>query len=261
MALEAEGKGRGKPIKLALSAIYGKTAQRVGHATWSNVIHAGLITAGVRSRINDAIAANRQRDVVMIATDAIYTIRRPLDGLDLGEGLGQWERTDHERLFVVKPGLWWPPRPRSAEFKFKSRGLSQSLIVKHIGGLERAFRRYIEAEAAGRFHAFPRVKIISELFVGLRLALRLGDLDSAARWIDRPIHISFEWLDKRGRMRVSIDHKHLILEPLDGTIAAQSRVYLAGYARPRWTDELEAERMHFEDHPDAVEVTPPSVED
>jgi hypothetical protein len=258
--LEAEGRNRGKPVKLAINALYGKTAQRIGKPRWANVIHAGLMTAMTRAAINDAIAGTNLENVVMIATDAVYTIRKPLP-LDLGEGMGQWERKRYRSLFLVKPGLYWPSRPHTAEFKLKSRGLSQSIVIKHTLEFQAAMRRYIKAELKGTYHKIPKVEIIPDLFIGLRLAYRLGDLEAAASWIRKPVFISFDWLDKRGRMRVSLDRKHLILDPLPGSIAAHSNAYRKGAAKPEWADELELDRLHIEDMPDAVELTPPYVED
>ena len=96
--------GPGYPIKLGINSLYGLLAQRKGTGRFVNMVWAGLITAITRSRMNDVIALNPGR-IVMIATDAIYSLD-PLDtkGLDIGERLGQWEKT--ELQFAVHRSTW-----------------------------------------------------------------------------------------------------------------------------------------------------------
>ena len=83
------GAARGQPLKLGYNSIYGKWAQRIGQPPFANPVYAGLCTSITRAKLNDAIAATGDpRRVVMLATDAIYTVGRP-PKLDLGDGLGQ----------------------------------------------------------------------------------------------------------------------------------------------------------------------------
>jgi hypothetical protein len=184
-----------------------------------------------------------------------------LRGLKPGEGLGEWERKSYKRLFIVKPGLYWPDKPRSSEFRLKTRGLSQSVVIPRIPVFHRKWKRWLDREIAGRGRfALPVVPLMSDLFIGLRLAYRLGDLAKGAMWQQRTLNISFDWSDKRGRLRLSHDRKHVIVEALSGSLTAVSMPYRPGLARPEWADEFEADRMLVEDMPDALELTPPYID-
>lgn len=251
---------RGIPLKLGYNSIYGKQAQRIGTPRWANPINAGLITAITRAKLNDAIAsAADPRDVAMIATDGIYSVGRPIP-LDAGEGLGQWEVKSYPRLFIVRPGLYWPPKPRKAAGKpasgrkLKTRGLSAKFFEPRVGAFERAWRAYVP-------HAFDReppvIPVEVETFVGLRLAFRLGRPADACQWITKSVDCRFSWTDKR-----SADFAHtgdgagLILGSKAGEPGAYSMHYEAG-GKPATSDLFELDRMLFEAMPDHVDLSPP----
>ena len=134
------GSGPGYPIKLGINSLYGLLAQRVGNGKFTNMIWAGLITALTRAKLNDAIRQNPAQ-IIMVATDAVYSIG-PLNGLDIGERLGQWEASVLDGLFIVQPGLYWCPAKR----KRKSRGLSGRFFEEpgRTESFEAAWKDYSE---------------------------------------------------------------------------------------------------------------------
>ena len=81
----------------------------------------------------------------MIATDALYTVNGPIKGLDHGDGLGQWEIKKYPSLFVVRPGLYWPPNRLGNAAngrKLKTRGLSPKFFEPLIPTFEDAWDRF-----------------------------------------------------------------------------------------------------------------------
>ncbi|MGH7744085.1 MAG: DNA polymerase, partial [Candidatus Dormibacteria bacterium] len=67
---------QGRPLKLMLATLYGKFAQTVGCAPFASPVWAGLITSHTRALLVDAAHAtdNGGADVVMLATDGLYTL-------------------------------------------------------------------------------------------------------------------------------------------------------------------------------------------
>lgn len=94
-------------LKLGINALYGKTAQSLGNKEkvppYQSFIWAGLITSGCRAQILDALNGNEDA-VVSIATDGIVSTREL--PLNVGTALGTWEHTEHQRLFLVQPGIY-----------------------------------------------------------------------------------------------------------------------------------------------------------
>jgi hypothetical protein len=175
---------RGLVLKLALNSCYGKLAQSVGSAPWANPIWAGLITAHTRAAIAGAYRG-RERDLVMVATDGVVTARAPLP-VKGGEALGEWTVEELPGIFVVQPGFYWLGE------KLRTRGTSR----KNVEPLRDRFRRAWRAMLPRR--TFRPVLVPETLFVGLRLALARGKLETAGRWVDVERKISFDWQTKRG---------------------------------------------------------------
>lgn len=246
---------RGVPLKLGYNSIYGAWAQRVGRPPFANPIYAGLCTALTRTTLNNAIVSAGPRNVVMIATDAIYTIGRP-PKLPIGDQLGQWERKVHRSLFIVRPGLYWPPKPRSKAWALKSRGLG----VKYFQPLVPTFRRRWGQFARHGGLVPPIVAVEVTTFVGTRLALHLGDVGRACQWITRPVHIRFE-SDGGGKRRVlGWEGRAQLLGPLSGDPTQRSAAYKAGRlidTAKLWEDD----RLYLEAQPDPIDLGPPFVDD
>jgi DNA polymerase type B, organellar and viral len=256
---------RGVPIKLGLNSMYGKKAQRIGKPTYANPIEAGLITAITRAKINDAIvAAGDPRRVVMIATDAVYTVEGPIGassasagGLDMGAGLGQWEVKAFPSLFIVRPGLYWPPdRAGNAADgrKLKTRGLSPKFFEPLIPAFEAAWDRWIlDPDPA----TVPVVPVPIETFVGVRLAMRQNNPDQSCQWIERNVECKFSWVDKRRGVQRLGDA--LVLGALPGDPDAHSHHYDASAVMASSTI-FDMDRMIFEAQPDYLDLGAPRAD-
>ena len=247
---------RGIPIKLGLNSMYGKKAQRIGKPTYANPIDAGLITAITRAAINDAIGkAGDPRRIAMIATDGIYSVEGPIAGLDLGEGLGQWEAKRFASIFIVRPGLYWPQGGAQAvagNRKLKTRGLSPKFFEPLIPAFEAAWTRWLDDGADAMFP--PMVPVPIETFVGVRLALRLKDPGQSCQWIKRNVECKFAWKDKRrGTIR---NGDALCLGSLPGGADEHSHHYDANSALASSTI-FDMDRMIFEAQPDFLDLGAP----
>jgi hypothetical protein len=266
---------RGQPLKLGYNSIYGKWAQRVGHPPFANPIYAGLCTAMTRAKLNHAIAATpNPRNVIMLATDAIYTIGRP-PRLDLGEGLGQWERKQHRSLFIVRPGLYWPPKPRNKAWQVKSRGLSPKFFEPMVPRFRRTWSDYIRRKRSGKGvdlqlalwmdgHLKPIVPPVVQVsvttFVGHRLALHLNKLQLACQWITHPHRQSFECHNGGKRSAGKVHRKAIVMPPLTGDEFKRSATYEPGKVLST-ADPLPSENMMwFEAMPDPIELSAPHVD-
>jgi hypothetical protein len=253
---------RGIPIKLGLNSIYGKTAQRIGKPAYANPIAAGLITALTRAKINDAIiAAGDPRRVVMIATDGVYSVGGPIEGLDQGDGLGQWEVKQFPSLFIVRPGLYWPITAQGSTVgasKLKTRGLSPKFFAPLVPIFEAAWDQWLATPSLlpglPDPATVPIVPVPIETFVGVRLAMRLGDPTQSCQWIKRNVDCKFSWIDKRaGVQRLG---GALVLGALPGDPDAHSHHYDASQIMQS-SVTFELDRMIFEAHPDYLDIGPP----
>jgi hypothetical protein len=268
---KALGKDRkGIPLKLGINSVYGKRAQRIGGAPWQSPIDAGLATAWTRAQINHAIHSAGARNVVMIATDAVYVADHEFDPDDpaFGDGLGQWTMTIHPRLFISQPGIYWPPKG-----KVKTRGISAKYFkLKVIRSFEKAWSGYMfkarkywsgngsKADAAASNEpAIPIVKVKTSTFVGLRLAMHRKAYDDLCRWITDDRAISFDWAQKRDRIP-RVEGRSLILGVRRGDPEAISVAY-THETRPAQLgealSELEERKLLYETMTDFVDLTPP----
>lgn len=244
--------GPGYPIKLGINSLYGKIAQRRGNGVYHNMVWAGLITALTRTKLNTAIAHSVERHghgrILMVATDALYSLD-PLDELEVGERLGQWEAETLEGLFIVQPGLYWCPALR----KKKSRGLSGKFFEQRDRTL--AFeQRWSDYQAALNSNAdetvFPAVTVPVPGFIGLKLAVSRGKPEKAGCWVEDTREISFDWRNKRVGCRM--EGGAAITKPKLGgrdCVSLPHRDFLkAGGAEP-W----EALRLVLDEQPDYVD--------
>jgi hypothetical protein len=265
---------QGEPLKRGINSLYGKLAQRIGEPPFANPVWAGLITAMTRAKLNDAIASTDPRNVVMLATDGIYT----LDPLTLatGGGLGQWGVKTFASLFIVQPGLYWSPR-NGEEWRPKSRGISPVTIAKFAPSFEAEWSKFaatpaitpmqraerlFDALELGRVDLvpmalgdhYPLVEVSFKAFIGLRLSAHWGKPEKAGQWLDQSRKISFDWRGKRDADATWDDaRKAMILDPLRGDRFAVSAHYEASGTLST-AETWEAERMLFEAMPDAAEL-------
>jgi hypothetical protein len=247
--------GPGYPIKLGIASLYGKLAQRKGNGAFANIAHAGLITALTRAKLNHAIAsAADPRRVVMLATDALYSMD-PLD-LDLGENLGQWERSDLEGLFIVQPGLYWDP----SSLKRKSRGLSGRFFEEpgRTEAFEDVWAAFGRAAPTALETAFPDVAVPVPGFTGLKLAVARGKPWTAGTWTNDSRTLSFDPRLKRSGW--TWRGGHIVTGPIAGgprTVSLPHREFIAGGGADAW----EAARQELDDQREYVDLGIPKWDD
>jgi hypothetical protein len=254
-ARKALGKAhKGIPLKLGSNSVYGKLAQRVGGKMWQNLIDAGLATAGTRAKLNDAVALAGPQRVVMLATDAVYVVGG-MPAIDAGSGLGQWEVKTHPDLFIVQPGLYWPPK--SGLWRVKSRGISAKFFEPLTAMFERKWKAYIKKRKRPwgmmemRDVPAPAVPVPVTAFVGLRLAMHRKAYDSVCKWIKEHRVVKFDWSNKRGTGTVV--GEAMIVRPKAGDPEAWSVTYDNVEEDPQaLVDDMVLEAM-----PDWVDTTPP----
>lgn len=261
---------RGYPLKLALNSLYGKLAQRIGNPKFANLIWAGLVTAHTRAALMHAASADPAA-VAMFATDALLTVR-PLRGLDIGTGLGQWGATAHPSIFIMQPGLYWgePPAPGSNKRKLKTRGAGPKFFAEidpatgqsRIAGIERVWHEFADRSRSAERGLFdgipPSVRLPIRIFTGLKIAQSRGKPDTAGRWDDITRQISFAWQAKRAPRGEWISDDCIWTLPPMGD--AQLRSHPHRSLGQKIMDGLDFDRAELiEEQPDLVDYSPPWV--
>lgn len=178
--------GKGQVLKLFLASTYGKLAQSVGCAPYSNPVWAGLIVSSVRAQlINACLSVKHGLHVLMLATDGLFTTH-PIESLSLGSNLGEWELTEHADIFIVQSGVYFVGGKKP-----KTRGIPQSKVIEHASDFRTAWVHYLATDEL--------VPVTVELssFVGLRLAMARNKPELAGQWLTNPKQISFDWHSKR----------------------------------------------------------------
>lgn len=169
LRLKAEGSEAALPLKLGLNSLYGKLAQRTGSHPFQSLFLAGMVTAKTRARMLDAISIN-PKAIVFIATDGIASIE-PLDGLDIGPSIGQWEEGRKEWLFVAQAGVYF----------FGDEG---GKIIKKSRGYEfraLSYEQVLEAWDGGAIgHTVDNIPL--NRFYGYRLALHRNNPNIRCTW-------------------------------------------------------------------------------
>lgn len=180
----------GYPLKIGMNAVYGSVVSPLVKACWEPV-WGSMITSYCRGRLIEAMAlAPSLDDVLMLATDAIYTTGR----LPLPEGpnLGEWEiKNVGPGGILIQPGLYHFPGGETSEAKFKSRGINQQDVVDNIG-------RFYETWARDGWTGTVSVPLRPR-FIGARAGLARGKLEDVAwRWTEHETRdISFNPTLKR----------------------------------------------------------------
>jgi len=124
--------GEGLTLKLCVNSVPGKLAQNAGDAPYKSRIWAGMITSDTRARIL-RVLAKHDAHVLAIATDGILADRDL--GLECGEGLGDWERSEFSNLVLVRPGIYW------TDGETKARGLPRKSVKRERKKILRAIER------------------------------------------------------------------------------------------------------------------------
>jgi hypothetical protein len=153
----------GKADKLLYNSAYGKFAQSIANGgPWGNPIYASLITSGCRTKILEAIATHphKTRDLVMVATDAVYFIT-PHPSLPISDKLGDWSSEKHDNLCLFKPGVYWSDKARDKirEGKapsFKARGFSAAAFGATIAQIDEHYNQWGDTYPPDRDPSGPR---------------------------------------------------------------------------------------------------------
>lgn len=195
---------KGKTVKLSMNSLFGKMAQTRGTGPYFNEIWCSLLTAKTRGMLTDA-AGPGGHDVVMFATDALYTLN-PRPHLDIGSNLGQWEETVHPKgMCIIQPGLYFSltaPYP-------KTRGIPRAKVAERQGEFRDLWRKFVTHVTELRAPAGAgdnlseelfedyRLTIPLNVFLGLRLAHHLGKPQLAGEWVKNSKRMGFDWRNKR----------------------------------------------------------------
>jgi len=173
---QALGKNaEGIVLKLGLNSLYGKTAQSVGQPKYANYIWAGMITAGCRAMLLDAVRVAGPERVLMMATDSILTdCEVSLPG-SKEKRLGEWDSSySAGGILIIQPGI---TIAYDADMvgTYKSRGLGKAEFARHADAARRRWH------SLGLFGAFTAR---SHRFVGIKSALARGKYETRCRWVD-----------------------------------------------------------------------------
>jgi hypothetical protein len=173
MRLQAKqaGLASAQIYKLGLNSLYGKTAQakRGGrYPAYQSYVWAGMITAGTRAKLLDAIAPNRD-SVIACATDGVIFAEDP--HIQQGKGLGEWECKSYDELLYLQAGVYFC----NGHGINKTRG--------HI-----LADLHYEEILKGWLQSGPNFEYsyTSRRFVGMGLANHLNDFTMWCDWIDFP---------------------------------------------------------------------------
>jgi len=193
---------QGLVLKLGLNSIYGKLAQSVGlNPPYQSWVWAGNITSGCRAQALDAAFLLGLDNVLMIATDGLWSLERgklatPRDTgtFDLPKPLGGWEEKIFERgVFCVRPGIYFPLAPTDKELQaVRARGLGRRVVYEQ-------WQRIVDAYERGR----SEVKLGGvQRFVGAKtgFSIRQGQVrrrPQYGEWIVQEIKCSFNPRPKR----------------------------------------------------------------
>lgn len=229
--------GKGMVLKLFLASTYGKLAQSVGCAPYSNPVWAGLIVSTVRALLIDAcLSVDSGRHVLMLATDGLFSTH-PIPGLSIGEELGQWDLKQHDSIFIVQSGVYFLPDKAP-----KTRGIPQVRVIEHEQDFRTVWRDYL---ATGDLRP---VQVSLQSFTGLRLAHARNNPGSAGQWVDTTKSIGFDWHSKRSSPQLT--GTTVVTIPLQGSTAMPSMPYsrvIGGLNaklaldladQPDWADQL-----------------------
>jgi hypothetical protein len=131
--------GQNIPAKLGLNSLYGKLAQQIGShidaetgekvpPPFHNIALAGFVTSSTRAKMYDAAMINPQ-SVIMFATDGLF-VNRPIEGLTIGEGLGEWELASVDSFTALQSGVYFSSS--GDKQSAKTRGFEVGTITEQM---------------------------------------------------------------------------------------------------------------------------------
>lgn len=146
---KAEGIAAEYALKLCMSSLYGKMAQRVGWneerrtaPKWHQLEWAGWTTSNTRAMLWDLMSRIPTESLLAVETDGLYTTTDPSDlGITESKELGGWEIDTYDEILYVQSGLAW--LRKGEDWICKRRGLDANTF-----GLDDC-RRYIDSLKPG----------------------------------------------------------------------------------------------------------------
>lgn len=183
------GKGtKGEVLKLGLNSLYGKTAQSIGQPKYANYIWAGMITAGCRAKILEAMRIAGPENVTGVATDAIYTTADIVLPSSPDKPLGLWDKSIAPKgALIIQPGISISYDSNGVGL-YKSRGLGKYEFAHHAKAAENA---WATLGIMGNFRAE------SHRFVGIKAAIARGKYADRCRWVNVSTSLKFHPGTKR----------------------------------------------------------------
>jgi hypothetical protein len=240
---QAGRKGQAMMLKLGYNSLYGKMAQNVGQAPWRNSVYAGLVTSTCRKWLR-AAAMQRPDDIVMFATDGVYSLS-PLD-VPINAELGGWEYGCYDDgLHIVRPGIYFSPDGKA---KVKSRGISRATVERHAEEIIRAFDQIYDHPEWFTDFRYPKMQeqwgIPLEFngLVSIRLAYSQNRPERAGYFGTLPHRMSYSIHPKRvplDRENVSANWRDGILRSASPDMRTPSESTGHGKARGIDTDEMD----------------------
>lgn len=163
----------GTVLKLGLNSLYGKMAQSVGRPRYANYIWAGMVTAGCRAMILDAIREAGCEHVLSVATDSILT-DTPVT-LPESKRLGEWsQETAADGVLIVQPGISIT-YDADGEPHYKSRGIGKREFAAHA---DAALEAWENMGVLGSFTAQ------THRFIGIQTAIARNRYEQRCSWVD-----------------------------------------------------------------------------
>lgn len=227
--MEASGDFANKTLKLGLNSLYGKTAQSIGHKKKSppfqSYMWAGMITAGCRAQILDAIAEDAE-SVISIATDGILSLR-PIPTLKKGKSLGEWDASEWDSAFLIQPGIY--------------RLANATTIIEHTRGFGKKETGWEDIIASFNRNPLGRHRYKATRFVGLRAAMAHADYTPYWRkWITSERDIKFY---PESRFLLDLEHQEqplLHIPPRLASIVPSTPYVPKMRWDDSWSDDKEA---------------------
>jgi len=184
-----DGNSAERALKLALNSLYGKMAQRIGFQVTENgglvpAFHqlewAGYVTSVTRAKLWEAMNTDPD-SVIALETDALFTTK-PLPGLDMGTGLGQWEPTEYEWMTWVQSGFYFGRSDGRNIAKY--RGLDKGSVTHEM------VMEYLRAhDNAFEYKKLRPIKGTTHRFVGMGIALHTSAVWRSWETVDRVIRL------------------------------------------------------------------------
>jgi hypothetical protein len=247
LQLERAGAEAGKIFKLGLNSLYGKTAQKVGKAPFRSLVWAGLITAATRGALLSVFEHLDPRQVVMFATDGVFTRERCALDVTQTKELGKWEEKEYESMLVVQPGVYFLGAERGIR---KTRGI-------YAPSLD-----YADWRSSWPSTGIATTREIEvQRFIGLRTGL-IRKADCMGQWTRETRNISYATAPKRwpGQMwqimvepTAEYNREDPLIVPVTGKVKGVEldRLPLSAPYRPGRMSETMAEAlMYLEENTD-----------